>query len=122
MRRPSSHTNSKDLGPKTPDVSIATGVKQCRAPRLLYLASFLSSAEAATSPASLVAFEECDGAKVSGHCNCISVCMCVHGWVRACLYIISGPHSLLVGVMSGLGLINFTVEGKARLAPVSIKN
>ena len=48
-RRPSSRTNSKDFGPKTPDALITTGVKQCRAPRFLYLASFLSSAEAATS-------------------------------------------------------------------------
>ncbi len=53
-RPPSSLTNVIDFGPRTPVVSMAIGVKQCSEPRLVYLASFLSSAPAATSPASEV--------------------------------------------------------------------
>ncbi len=59
-RPPSSLTNVLDFGPRTPVVSMANGVKQCGEPRLVYLASFLSSAPAATSPASEVALRVYD--------------------------------------------------------------
>ena len=42
-------------GPRTPIVSTAIGEKRCSGVRLTYLATFLSSASAATAPASLVA-------------------------------------------------------------------
>ena len=42
-------------GPKTPDVSMATGVKACVGLRWAYLAVFLSSARAATAVAVAVA-------------------------------------------------------------------
>ena len=52
-------------GPRTPIVSTAIGEKRCSGVRLTYLATFLSSASAATVPSSLVAWAEYEGAKVS---------------------------------------------------------
>ena len=57
----------RDLGPNTPDVSIAKGVKMWVEQREVFFASFLTSAMAATAPASLVALISYEGEKVSGH-------------------------------------------------------
>jgi len=65
-RPPRSFRKDKVSGPKTPDVSIATGVKVWAGLRLAYLVFFLSSAEAATAPASLAALGRYEGANVSG--------------------------------------------------------
>ena len=54
-------------GPRTPIVSTAIGKKRCSGVRLTYLATFLSSASAATAPASLVVWAEYEGAKASWH-------------------------------------------------------
>ena len=65
-RRPRSLTKIIDCGPMTPDVLMATGVNVCEESRWAYLVFFLSSANAATAPASLVALATYEGAKVSG--------------------------------------------------------
>ena len=56
--QPSSFRNTKDFGPIAPNVSMATGVKECVTGRPLYSATFISSASAATSPAARVAWLE----------------------------------------------------------------
>ena len=63
-RRPRSLTKLIDCGPMTPDDSMATGVNVCEESRWAYLVFFLSSANAATAPASLMALATYDGAKV----------------------------------------------------------
>jgi len=55
------------LLPMAPAVSITTATKWCVRTKSRYFAFFLSSANAATAPASLVAWARCDTAKVSVH-------------------------------------------------------
>ena len=54
-------------GPNAPTVSTVIGMKHYEASKCWYLASFLSSASAATTPASLVALTVYGGENVSEH-------------------------------------------------------
>ena len=63
---PSSWRKLRASGPRTPEVSTATGMKWCVVDNSEYLAFFIPSACFATAPASLPARSMWDGAKVSG--------------------------------------------------------
>ena len=66
-RLPMSAKKSRALLPMAPAVSTTTATKWCVRAKSRYFAFFLSSANAATAPASLVAWARCDAAKVSVH-------------------------------------------------------
>ena len=65
MRRPRSWKNPSASGPKTPVVSIATGMKWWLVASSVYLTLFFHSAWSATAPASVAANHKWDGANVS---------------------------------------------------------
>ena len=66
MRLPSSFRNCRVDGPIAPEVSMATGCTRCCGAKCAYLSRFLSSAIAATQPASVIL-----GVNIS-HCNLVN--------------------------------------------------